>query len=82
MSPSSKSKPRKRTQQQERPPLEPAQFPELNGMFYNADPAEYLKMRIESLSLMLCSDDALRPGVLIDPTDRSRHTRSSRYTER
>ncbi|MEI4742005.1 hypothetical protein [Rhodococcus erythropolis] len=62
MSPSSKSKTRKRPQQHERPPLTPAQFPELNGMFYNADPAEYLKMRIESLSLMLCGDDALRPA--------------------
>lgn len=69
----------------ERPPLEPSQFPELNGMFYNADPAGYLRMRIESVSLMLCTDDVLRPafssarsirstffGAMEPPSDESR----------
>jgi len=32
--------------------LDPGQYPELNAMFYNADPAGFIKMRIELLSLM------------------------------
>ncbi|ART70910.1 hypothetical protein BTO20_22330 [Mycobacterium dioxanotrophicus] len=39
--------------------LDPGQYPELNAVFYTADPAEFIKMRIESLSLMACSDDRL-----------------------
>ena len=31
-------------------------------MFYNADPAEFIKMRIESLSLMACTDEQLAPA--------------------
>jgi len=41
--------------------LDPGQYPELNAVFYTADPAEFIKMRIESLSLMACSDDQLAP---------------------
>jgi hypothetical protein len=41
--------------------LDPGQFAELNAMFYSADPAEFIKMRIESLSLMACSDEQLAP---------------------
>jgi hypothetical protein len=41
--------------------LDPGQYPELNAMFYNADPAEFIKMRIESLSLMACADEQLAP---------------------
>jgi hypothetical protein len=29
---------------------------------YNADPAEFIKMRIESLSLMACTDEQLAPA--------------------
>ncbi|MDT5350659.1 MAG: hypothetical protein QOH91_3946, partial [Mycobacterium sp.] len=32
--------------------LDPGHYPELNAVFYTADPAEFIKMRIESLSLM------------------------------
>lgn len=42
--------------------LDPGQFPELNAMFYNADPAEFIKIRIESLSLMACTDEQLGPA--------------------
>jgi hypothetical protein len=31
-------------------------------VFYTADPAEYIKMRIESLSLTACSDELLTPA--------------------
>lgn len=41
--------------------LDPGQYPELNAVFYTADPAEFIKMRIESLSLMACSDEQLGP---------------------
>ncbi|ORA09107.1 hypothetical protein [Mycobacterium arosiense] len=41
--------------------LDPGQYPELNAVFYTADPAEFIKMRTESLSLMACSDDQLAP---------------------
>ena len=41
--------------------LDPGQYPELNAVFYTADPAEFIKMRIESMSLMACSDDQLAP---------------------
>lgn len=48
--------------------LDPGQYPELNAVLYTADPAEFIKMRIESLSLMACSDDQLAP---LYGTDRS-----------
>ncbi|MCV7368525.1 hypothetical protein CRI77_22400 [Mycolicibacterium duvalii] len=48
--------------------LDPAQYPELNAVFYTADPAEFIKMRIESLSLMACSDDQLAPLYGTDRT--------------
>lgn len=35
-------------------------------MFYNADPAEFIKMRIESLSLMACTDEQLAPAFGAD----------------
>jgi hypothetical protein len=31
-------------------------------MFYNADPAEFIKMRIEAISLMACTDEQLAPA--------------------
>jgi hypothetical protein len=34
---------------------------ELNAVFYAADPAEFINMRIETLSLMACSDEQLTP---------------------
>jgi hypothetical protein len=46
--------------------LDPGQYPELNAMFYNADPAEFIKMRIESLSLMACADEQLAPAFGAD----------------
>ncbi|WP_279100757.1 hypothetical protein [Gordonia bronchialis] len=42
-------------------PLAPELFPELNATFYCGDPAEFLRMRIESLSLMALSTDQLAP---------------------
>jgi hypothetical protein len=48
--------------------LDPCQYPELNAVFYTADPAEFIKMRIESLSLMACSDDQLSPLYGTDRT--------------
>lgn len=48
--------------------LDPGQYPELNAVFYTADPAEFIKMRIESLSLMACSDDLLAPLYGTDRT--------------
>jgi hypothetical protein len=39
--------------------LDPGQYPEMNAVFYTADPAEFIKMRIESLSLMAGSDEQL-----------------------
>jgi hypothetical protein len=37
-------------------------------VFYTADPAEFIKMRIEALSLMACSDDQLAPLYTTDRT--------------
>ena len=41
--------------------LDPDQYQELNAVFYTADPAEFIRMRIESLSLMAGSDEHLAP---------------------
>jgi hypothetical protein len=46
--------------------LDSGQYPELNAVFYGADPAEFIKMRIESLSLMACSDEQLTPAFSAD----------------
>lgn len=46
--------------------LDPAQFPELNAVLYTADPAEFIKMRIESLSLMAGTDEQLAPVFAAD----------------
>ncbi|MFT3715629.1 MAG: hypothetical protein QM774_06700 [Gordonia sp. (in: high G+C Gram-positive bacteria)] len=64
MSSQSKSKNKKKNRQQSTPkplPLAPALFPELNATFYTADPAAFLRMRIESLSLMALSTEELAP---------------------
>ncbi|WP_425005767.1 hypothetical protein [Mycolicibacterium sp. S3B2] len=42
--------------------LDPGQFPELNAVFYSAEPSEFIKMRIENLALMACTDEALAPA--------------------
>lgn len=42
--------------------LDPGQFPELNAVFYSADPSEFIKMRIDSLALMACTDEVLAPA--------------------
>jgi hypothetical protein len=41
--------------------LDPGQYPEMNAVFYSADPVGFIKMRIESLSLMAASDELLAP---------------------
>lgn len=41
--------------------LDERQFPELNAVFYSADPSEFIKMRVESLALMACKDEPLLP---------------------
>jgi hypothetical protein len=46
--------------------LDPSQYQELNAVFYTADPAEFIKMRIESLSLMACTDEQLEPLFAAD----------------
>jgi hypothetical protein len=55
--------------------LDPRQFPELNAVFYGSDPAEYIKMRIESLSIMACDDEQLAPAFAAD-----RHIGANRFT--
>lgn len=42
------------------PKLAKEQFSELNATFYTANPAEFLMMRIEALSLMCCTDSQLK----------------------
>ena len=39
--------------------LDTRQYPELNAVFYSADPAAFINMRIEALSLMACPDQQL-----------------------
>ena len=39
--------------------LDPGQFDELNGVLYSADPADFIKMRVEVLSLMVSDEHAL-----------------------
>lgn len=46
--------------------LDPRQFPELNAMFYNADPSEFIKMRFRVLSLMAVPDPFLAPAFAVD----------------
>lgn len=46
--------------------LDPGQFPELNAVLYTADPAEFIKMRIESLTLMASTDEQLAPVFAAD----------------
>jgi hypothetical protein len=46
--------------------LDPGHYTELNAMFYNADPGEFIKMRIEALSLMVCADEQLAPAFGVD----------------
>ncbi|MCB9441178.1 MAG: hypothetical protein H6523_13130 [Mycolicibacterium sp.] len=46
--------------------LDPRQFPELNAVLYTTDPAEFIKMRIESLSLMAGTDEQLAPVFAAD----------------
>jgi hypothetical protein len=62
--------------------LDPGQYPELNALFYTADPSGFIKMRIESLSLMACSDDLLNVTARFTrtaggPTCRSRRVGAS-----
>jgi hypothetical protein len=46
--------------------LDPGQYPEMNAVFYTADPAEFIKMRIEALSLLAGTDDQLAPLFAAD----------------
>jgi hypothetical protein len=46
--------------------LDPGQYPEMNAVLYTADPAEFIKMRIESLSLMAGTDEQLAPLFAAD----------------
>ena len=46
--------------------LDARQYPELNAVFYSADPAGFINMRIEALSLMACQDDKLAPAYRTD----------------
>ncbi|MGV9836516.1 hypothetical protein ACWDUL_20335 [Nocardia niigatensis] len=46
----------------DRPLLARELFTELNATFYQDDPSEYLLTKIEAVSLMLASDDALAPA--------------------
>ncbi|MDV6312124.1 hypothetical protein R3Q15_09540 [Gordonia amicalis] len=42
-------------------PLAPELFPELNATFYTGDPAEFLRLRIEALSLMALPTEQIAP---------------------
>jgi hypothetical protein len=46
--------------------LDPRQFPELNAVFYTADPAEFIKMRVKMLSLVGSPDVFLGPAFAVD----------------
>jgi hypothetical protein len=45
--------------------LDPRQFPELNAVFYSADPSEFIKMRVQALTLMACHDAFLAPAFAV-----------------
>ena len=47
-------------------PLARELFPELNATFYTGDPAEFLRLRIESLSLMTLSAEQLAPMLGVE----------------
>lgn len=54
----------KKSRHQEAPadkPLAKELHPELNATFYTSDPASFLRLRIEALSLMALSQEQLRP---------------------
>jgi len=53
--------------------LDPGQYLELNAVFYTADPAEFIQMRIESLSLMACTDEQLGSAFAADRTIGTTH---------
>lgn len=74
---SRKGKPKSQADADKRLPLAPELFPELNATFYTGDPSEFLRLRIETLSLMSLPTDQIAPlldaprriGSLgIDPT--------------
>lgn len=46
--------------------LDQRQFPELNAVFYSADPSEFIKMRVKTLALMGCPDVFLGPAFAVD----------------
>jgi hypothetical protein len=45
--------------------LDPRQFPELNAVFYTAQPSEFIKMRIQALTLMAAQDPFLAPAFAV-----------------
>lgn len=54
------SRKKRKKERAPRRPLARQVFPELNATFYTAEPAEFIKMRIEALSLLGSSDDDIR----------------------
>lgn len=56
-----KAKPKPSTDADNPLPLAPELFPELNATFYTADPAEFLRLRIEALSLMALPTEQIAP---------------------
>jgi hypothetical protein len=45
--------------------LDPRQFPELNAVFYTANPSEFIKMRVNMLTLMGCPEVMLGPAFAV-----------------
>jgi hypothetical protein len=46
--------------------LDTRQFPELNAVFYTADPSDFIKMRVKMLSLVGTPDVFLGPAFAVD----------------
>jgi hypothetical protein len=58
--------------------LDARQFPELNAVFYSADPSEFIKMRVETLALLACKDEVLAPVYASDrPIGESIHFKAT-----
>ena len=47
-------------------PLAWHQFQELNYSFYQEQPSDFINMRVELLSLMLCNEEELAPAYAVE----------------
>ena len=71
-----KSKSKTKNKKNTARPINREVFPELNSLFYTANPAEFFNMQIDSMSLLMASKEKLAPiceeGVKIGSIDRRR----------